>query len=245
MQYKELYDASLTFGTDFSITSSIKIHMPTVREIIAYGEQKFYNIIYAFTSTSSNYKSQLDDEGIDWQVVSDYELFQRLFIGVQNEDLSILFGNLDLNNFRLAIDNNTHEIVFLNDKTGIVIDRLVYECISDYICSAYHIEKIHEKAANNSTRLLMIEEARDNLLAERDKPYEPYLHGMVCAMANTTEFKGNYFEALDYPICIFMDCVKQVQKIKNFNNMMQGAYAGTVDLKKVPKSQLNWLKKAE
>lgn len=242
MLYRNMYDKSLALGEDFDINPKIKIYMPTVREIIEFGEQKYYSIVYAFASTASDYKAQLDDEGVDWQSVSDYELFQRLFVGLRSEDLSIVFGDMDMREFKIARDELTGEIVFRNEKMDAVIDRMVYECISDYICAVHKLEKNTERAENEYTRQLMIEEARGNLAAQRNQPFEPHLRRMVCAMANTPEFKADYFGALNYPVSVFMDCVRQVQQLKHFNYVMQGIYAGTVDMKKIPKSQLNWLK---
>lgn len=244
MLYRDTYDKSLALGKDFDINSKIRIHMPTVREIIEFGEQKYYSIVYAFASTSSDYKAQLDDEGIDWQGVDDYELFQRLFIGLRSEDLSIVFCNANMKDFKIARDERTGDIVFLNEETSAVIDRVIYECISDYICAVHKFEKNTERAENEYTRQLMIEEARGNLAMQKKQPFQPQLRKMVCAMANTPEFKADYFSALDYPISVFMDCVRQVQQLKHYNYVMQGIYAGTVDIKKVPKAQLNWLKGA-
>lgn len=242
MVYRDLYDKSLALGEDFNINEKICIHMPTVKEIIEFGEQKYYSIVYAFASTSSDYKAQLADEGMDWQEISDYELFQRLFVGLRNEDLSIVFGSMDMKDFKVARDEATQEIVFWSEKAGAVIDRIVYECISDYICAMHKFEKNTERAENEYTRQLMIEEARENLAFQNGKPFRSQLRGMVCAMANTPEFKADYFGALNYPISVFMDCVRQVQRLKHFNYVMQGIYAGTVDMKKIPKSQLNWIK---
>lgn len=233
----------LTVGETYNVTDKISISIPTVKNILKYGERDYYRIVYAFASTSSDYKAQLFDEGMDWQDVSDYDVFTRLFLGMRNEDLSILFGDLDVKNYRLAKDSVTGDIIFYNEEIDSVIDRNVYELISAYICAMNGVEKNWEKADDEATKRALIEESREKLLYQKDKPYEPHLKYLVCSMANTPEFKADYFGALDYPVSIFMDCVHQVQHYKHFNYTMQGVYAGTVDMKKIPKSQLNWLKR--
>ena len=245
MEFRELYEKSLITGAPLRINDKIQILTPHLIDVINYGERKYYKIIYAFAATSSDYKAQLDDEGIDWQEVSDYEMFIRLFLGMREEDLSILFGDVDFSKLKLAADNTTGELLFIDEENGIKIDRLTYDCISEYICAMNGVEKVTEKAADKATKFAMIEEAREKIFMQRNKEFKSNLRGMICAMANTPEFKADYFGALDYPISIFMDCVRQVQQIKHFTNVMNGIYAGTVDAKNIPKSQLNWLKRAE
>lgn len=241
MDLNEIYDSHLALGTDFEV-GGIKIRMPTIREIMEFGEKRYFSIVYVFASTSSDYKAQLDDAGLNWEDVSDYDMFLRLFPVIREEDTSILFGDSDMKGFLLAKDNNTGQIVFHNPITNAKIDKTAYECISGYICAMHNIEKLHEKAANAYTRKVMLMESRDKLEAPISKKYKSQFRNLVVAMANTPEFKSNYFEALDYPISIFMDCVKQVQKLKHFNYVMQGIYAGTVDSKKIPKAELTWIK---
>lgn len=242
MDLKELYDSHLALGTDFEV-GKIKIRMPTLREIIEYGERKYFNIVYLFASTSSDYKAQLADQDINWEDVDDYEMFLRLFPCIRSDDLSILFGKTNMKDFKLARDEVTRQIVFHNPKTDAKIDRSVYECISGYICSMHNIEKTHERAMNKYTREALIQESRDKMEAQQNKTYEPQFRNLAIAMANTPEFKSDYFKTLDYPISIFMDCVKQVQYLKHFNYTMHGIYSGTIDAKKIPRNELIWLRK--
>lgn len=241
MDFREIYDSHLALGTDFEV-GRIKIRMPTIREIMEFGEKKYFSIVYIFASTSSDYKAQLDDAGLRWEDVSDYDMFLRLFPALRETDVSILFGDTDMKDFLLAQDNQTGQLVYHNPKTDARIDRTAYECISGYICAMHNIEKVHEKAANEYTRKVMIMESRDKMEAPITKKFESQFRNLAIAMANTPEFKSDYFQTLDYPISIFMDCVKQVQKLKHYNYVMHGIYAGTVDSKKIPRSELVWIK---
>lgn len=243
MDFKEVFDKSLSLGTDFEV-GKIKIRMPRLKEIIAFGERKYFSIVYMFASTSSDYKSLLDDQGLNWEEVEDYDMFLKLFPAIRNEDLSILFGDSDMAGFRLAVDEKTKQVVFHNPNTDAIIDKTAYEYISGYICAMHNIEKVHEKAMNKYTRMALIREARDKIEAQGTKPYVPQFRNLAIAMANTPEFKADYFQTLDYPISIFMDCVKQVQYLKQFDYTMRGIYAGTIDKKKIPHKDLTWLRKA-
>ena len=102
--------------------------MPSVGDIIDYGEQKYFQLVYLFCSTSSDYKAQLDSVGIDWQKISDFEMFRQLFIGNKNQDMSILLGDMDTSGFMMAKDNISGEIVLHNRLTDTRIDHVVYGC---------------------------------------------------------------------------------------------------------------------
>lgn len=59
MQLTEMFEEPLATGEDFALNAGdgkgIKIRMPKVRDIIKFGEPKYYRIIYAFAATSSDY----------------------------------------------------------------------------------------------------------------------------------------------------------------------------------------------
>lgn len=258
MELRELYEPSLANGKDFQINDKITVRMPSVGEIIDYGEKKYFSLVYLFCSTSSDYKVQLDSVGVDWQTISDYDMFRQLFIGNKDQDMSILlsgvcgkglfgykYGALNTKDFVMAKDNKTDEIVLVNKTTGVVIDRLTYDLISECLCAANGIEKHSEKAANEATRQALLMEAQDKMELQKNQKYEPHLAELVLSMACTEGFKADYFCAMDYPMSVFMNHVRKIQQIKNYDNTMHGVYAGTVEFGKIPKSQLDWTSKAK
>ena len=56
------------------------IRIPTVGEILE-DEFTYYSIISSLTASPFQYMVQLDDMGIDFTTMSDYELFKMLFLG--------------------------------------------------------------------------------------------------------------------------------------------------------------------
>ena len=92
MELREMYEPSLMRVDDFPINDKIMVRMPTVGEIIRFGEKKYFSLVYLFCSTSSDYKVQLDSIGVDWQDLSDFDMFRQLFIG--SNHLCIIVRNL-------------------------------------------------------------------------------------------------------------------------------------------------------
>lgn len=130
MELREMYEPSLMRGRDFKINDKITIHMPSVGDIIDYGEQKYFQLVYLFCSTSSDYKAQLDSVGIDWQKISDFEMFRQLFIGNKDQDMSILLGDMDTSGFMMAKDNISGEIVLHNRLTD---TRMTMWCMKRFL----------------------------------------------------------------------------------------------------------------
>lgn len=239
-ELKEQYDQALAFGESYCINDWIKIKNPKISDIIRFGEKKYYQLAYAFTATPSDYKHQLFDIGRDYEEVDDYELFIMLFADLRFSDNHIIFDGLDTTKMMRTLDTETNMIIFRDPESGAIIDRTIYYQISDYISYMLGIKKNYEKAANAYTKRVLIEESRENARLALKKPYEPRLRHLALALSDTQEFKHNYFEALDLPISLFMEHLKQVQKQKNYTNLMHGIYSGKIDTSKLTKKQLNW-----
>ena len=88
-------------GKDFIINEKIIIHQPTLDEICDWGEEKYFSFIYNFTATPTDKKYQLHLAGIDWNEISDYELFLSSYKMFTKDYSSIVFGDLDFEAFEI------------------------------------------------------------------------------------------------------------------------------------------------
>ena len=69
------------FGEPYKITSEtgdVEILQPTIGDILYFGEREFYSMLNVFVSNTTSYRLQLWDMGVDWNKISDYELFCML-----------------------------------------------------------------------------------------------------------------------------------------------------------------------
>lgn len=82
------------FGEPFEVGNGITIYQPTVGKILEVGESDFYGTLYVFIANPTTYRVQLWDNGIDWNKVSDYELFMMLVKSVRPEISSSLLERL-------------------------------------------------------------------------------------------------------------------------------------------------------
>ena len=90
--------------SDYEINDKISVHVPTVNEIFDFGDQKYYSIVQTLIATPFDLMVELDDIGIDYESITNYQLFLLMMesIAASEENTEILFGGLDLKNFKAA-----------------------------------------------------------------------------------------------------------------------------------------------
>ena len=94
---------------------------------------------------------------------------------------------------------------------------------------------------NNSTKQILIEDARDEMLANQNKKYKSRLKNLISTMVNSEGFKYDHSQVWDMKINAFMDSVKRISKIKTANLLLQSGYSGFgINLKDISKKQLDW-----
>lgn len=232
-------------GEDFVVSDHIVIHQPTLSEICDYGERNYYNMIYQLTSTPQSMKSQLWDIGIDYTEITPYQLFYNFLYKIYpQEQTSIIFGDLDLTNFQVMQRKDDKSIALCQyiDNDLVIIDEFTYNMIVDYLRAVHNIEKDERMPANESTKMILIEDDRDAIEINQRKEYHSQLKNLISSMINCEGFKYNHSQVWDMKINAFMDSVKRITKIKNANLLLQSGYSGFgINLKDVDKKQLNWL----
>ena len=142
---------NLLHASSVQIIPNLAVRIPTVGEILGQ-EETYFQIVSAFTSTPFQYMVPLDDMGIDYTKITEYELFQMLFPVYAQSDLSILFGDVDLSDFSIYIRETDKETILFSPKNNIAIDEPVYHKLADTIRSIHLIEKVKSKPGNESAR---------------------------------------------------------------------------------------------
>lgn len=232
-------------GQDFTVSDHIVIHQPTLDEICDYGEHDYYSMIYQLTATPQSMKVQLWDMGIDYTTITPFELFYSLLYKLYpQEKTSILFGELDFTGFQVMQRTDQQSIFLCQiiDDEPVMIDECTYNIIMDYLRQIHMLQKDEKMPANESTKKILIEDAREEYERNKNKEYHSQLKNMVSAMINSEGFKYNHSEVWNMKINAFMDSVKRISKIKNANLLLQSGYSGFgVNLKEVSNKQLDWL----
>ena len=237
----EVDDLKLYIGDDYVINDSIKIFQPTIRQIAEFGERDFFSVVHTVTAIPSDMKSQLWDIGYDWTEMDDFELFAILVQTLSPDRTALLFGDIDFSKLRPykhpRIEN---EIALADKETGIFIDKMIYLKIVSYLRKAFNITPKVEKAANKMTKKVLIEEDRAKLKFNKDKPFKSFLLPLISSVKVRQGYTKEYVLNMGY--VEFMNDVARLQEIHNADHLLSGVYAGTIDMKKIYKAELNWMK---
>lgn len=232
---------SLLKLSSVDILPNLSLRIPTVGEILD-DEQHYYSLISSLTATPFQYMVQLDDIGIDFTKITDYELFIRLFFTLAKSDMSILFGDIDWSDISVDINSRNGTPILCSKKNNIIIDEFIYCQIADYIRKINNLKKENRKPGNDEAKEFRIKLERKKQKRNAKKPYEPYLEKIVVALVNRPEFKYNYEQVNNLTIYQFNQSFEQIKTSITFDNTMIGVYAGTVDTSKIKdRSCLSWL----
>lgn len=236
----EIDELAIYFGDDYIVNDYIRIHQPTIGEIARFGERRYFGTVQTLTSIPSDMISILWDIGIDWEEITEWQLFY-LFIAnwLKPEDTKIIFGDLRFCDFELA-KNENDEVIMRNGNC--IIDTNIYRIITEVLRKMHGIKKKPRKAANKITKEVMIEVDRDDRRIAARTPFESQLKDMVSAMVNSSGFKYGYKEVQNIPYSTFMDSVERILAIKRADVLSMGNVSGMADLSKVPRKEWNWMR---
>lgn len=158
MELTEKEKIALYRGKNIEINEYIDIHVPTLDQIYEYGEREYFSFINTLCSVGADLKWQLDELGIDYTKVDDYELFSQFLIGM--------------------IDNSITPIIF-GDKINFGKMQLIYNNeIEDYIL-IQHVENIKEikrKTLKNNIKRAMDKPIETEII---DKSYDIVIDRMI------------------------------------------------------------------
>lgn len=248
----EFDELRMYFGDDYRVNDYITIHQPTIQEIIDFGESQFWASITPFTGNPTSYRLQLWDMGVDWNKISDFELFIMLVQGMKKESTSLIFGDFDFSILKpfVKTDANGNQSVVLAEspiEPKYEIDEFLYLHIREYIRDMFDQHPKVEKAKGKLTKEMIIDEERMNLEIEKKKKKSgvsrSFLLPLISSMVNHPGFKYKKNELKEIQIVEFMDSVKRLQVYESTRALMSGMYSGMLDTSKMNlNKELNWLR---
>lgn len=182
------------FGHPYPITDKITIYQPTIHDIIEYGEHEFYAMLFMFIGNTTYRKLFLWENGVDWNKVSDYEMFCNLVPVLPLEKTRVLFGDVDFETFELCEtgyeppeeepqENSDHKptrrekqmkmfelyeksFTLYSEELDIEINAETYHKLVDVLRQMVQIFPKTEYTFSKVTKELMIEEEKNLLKRE-------------------------------------------------------------------------------
>lgn len=231
---------NMLYKSEIVINDFVSIKIPSVGQVIEC-EDEYYHLVQLLTAMPIDLLVFLDDAGIDFSTINDYDLFVIMFNAIKQCDTKLIFGDLDLSPFKVAISEKTGGLVVLDPKTGREFDRALQINIAETLRKIHHLEKNNRKPGNEEARKYMIERARKKMNRNRRRKHESHLESLIVAMVNTEQYKYDFAGTLELSIYQFNESVRQVTHKQNYSNLMFGIYSGSIDPKTINQDDLNWL----
>jgi hypothetical protein len=231
---------NLLYAREYKINEHISIQIPTLGEILD-NEDDYYSMIYSITATPYDMMVQLDDLGIDFTTITDFELFLVVFQMLRMQDTTLVFGGLDLKEFVVDIHPQNKKMILIDKEHNIVIDDWIHNSICEALRRIHGLKRNNKKPANGEAKRYMLERARKKLKRRQGKVQESALEELIIALVNTEQFSYTYESVRNMSIYQFNESLHQIAHKINFDNIMRGVYAGTVSAKDLNPKELNWL----
>ena len=231
---------NLLYEDNIRINDYISVMIPDVGPVLEH-EEEYYRLVSILTAVPYDMMVQLDDLGIDFTEIDDYDLFLLLFPGLKTENTELLFGGLNLSGFTTEVNQKNGAVILRDPETGIVIDRGIYHSIANALREIHHLEKTVKKPGNEDAKKYLLERTRKKLARSRSRKSKSELESLIVAMVNSNEFKYDYETVKNISIYQFNQSVHQILRKTDWSNRMHGVYAGTVDAKRLTEDELSWI----
>lgn len=233
---------NILYKREIPINETIRIQIPTVGEILEH-EAEYYDVVCMLTAMPADQDMMvaLDDIGVDFSAVDEYDLFLLLSESLKHKDVSLVLGDLDFAQLQTAVNRQNGTLALVDADGQVVIDRVIYGKIAETLRKIHHLEKNRRKPGNEEARQYMIERARKKLKRRRGKEPTSQLEELIVALVNTEQFHYGFEGVLPLSIYQFNESVRQVIKKIDYDNRMHGIYAGTVNAKDLSQEDLNWM----
>ena len=234
----EVDELQLYFGEPYRITDTIIVRQPTLGEIIEFGEDAFYNTLYIFITNPTSYRVALWDKGIDWNKLTDYNLFMMLYPNINVNALQLFLPGFYL--YKVTLSNQEETIILSNDH-GDIITEEIYSKISYYLRKMFNYFPKVEKAKGKITKEWIIEGEKERL---KNKPnhFVSNLLPLISACLNHPGFKYKKSELKEIGIVEFMDSVKRLQVYESTTALLVGRYSGMIDTSKLNNEDFNFMR---
>lgn len=238
------------FGEPYTIPcrhGEVVITIPSMGDMIVAGESKFHSTLNLFTANTTTYRSFLWDLSLDWNEVSDFELFCMIYKSADSNVSKLLFNGLDFSMFEvkiLNVDEETKKLVMVNEEANVEIDEDVYQQFHQYLQIAFNNHP--EDLLTEDDRLKewwIKKDKKEQFRKEQKKDEKKYsLQPVISALVNHPGFKYKLSELKEVKITEFYDSVQRLQVYEQSTALLKGIYGGMVSAKDIKPEQYNFMK---
>lgn len=233
-----------------SARGKITVYQPTLGDVVRKGEIRFFQTLKVFTDNTTVYRLPLWKAGIDWNVFTDFQLFQTLYKEGDDDIVAALFGDVRIKDFvpvTHTYPDGTENVTLYNQTLDIEINEEVYQHIHQYLQQVFNYipdEKITQDPFLKDWYIKKDEQkALDMKAKEEMGTLDKFsMQSTISAVVNHPGSKYKLKELLDIGVCEFYDSVQRLSIYESTTALMKGMYSGFVDGKKIKPEDYNFMK---
>lgn len=246
----------LFFGEPYKINvedaeGEIILSQPSIGDVVSLGEKRYYGTLNAFTTNTTAFRLQLWEQGIDWNSISDFELFIMLIGTADKEIYQTFLPDIDFSNFGLyqkQLPNSEDKIKVLYDADNkIEITEQVYFHISQYLRTVFNIFPEEKMTSDAIMKRWFIQKDKNELRnkelkKKRGDEEDSGLLPLISACCNHPGFKYKSSELKELCVFQFYDSVKRLQIYESTTALQKGMYSGFMDTSKIKPEDYNFMR---
>ena len=232
----------IVMGEDLHVSDKLVVRNNTLGDVLHYGEEKYLSELNALILRPYDAAVMLDDAGIDYRNITDFQLFMMVAPGLL-PDPTIFLPSITLGEMKPGVNPDNGEPILYHPKTHLIIDRFIYEQIVSYLRAVHFLPtEVEHKVANEMARQFLLRNMRSKqkIRKRRHKAFEPQYPQLISSLVNNAGFKYDYDNVFHLKISQFWDAFYRLNKIQSYNNTMLGVYTGNIDAKKIDMKGLSW-----
>lgn len=246
LYFREPYVIDLE-GVDGKIT----LPQPSIGDIVELGEKRFYATLNAFITNTTAFRLQLWEQNMDWNKLSDFELFMMLIGTAEKEVYQTFLLDIDLSKFGIyqkQLSDSEGQVKVLYDvENKIEINEQVYFHMSQYLRNVFNIFPEEKMTSDPTMKRWFIEkDKRDfrNREYKKDKgdEDESSLLPIISGCVNHPGFKYKPSDLKELGVFAFYDSVKRLQVYESTTALQKGMMSGFVDGTKIKPEDYNFMK---
>lgn len=186
---------------------------------------------------------------VDWNEMSDFELFTLLIANADKEVYKLFLGDLDLSKFeRVGKNVEDKQVLTLYDaEDEIEISEEVYWHLSQYLREMFTIFPEEKITKSPTLKKWYIDKDRkkreiDKEKAEKGEVESSSLLPVISSYLNHPGTKYKSSELKELGVFEFWDGVQRLQIYEQATACMAGMYSGMVDSSKISADSYNFMK---
>lgn len=233
-------------GQDFRINEHLTVYVPYVYEVMDFGESLCQSVLNFITQRPYDLAVELDDNGIDYQQITEWDLFSDIITQIPVELTCIYFGKVDFREFIKIPDPEKHINVLVNKRDpSFVIDEVIYRQIVGFLRYIYFLPtKVEYDVGNSIAKKFLL----DRMRRKKQKLLRDYKNGkikyhstlalMIKYCVNSAGFKYDYETVKGLKINQLYESYHFIVHSQERNNLLTGVYGGTIDASKLKDKQI-------